>query len=75
MDIGLPISQKEANDRVKENRSIMCSDYKSAHRIAIKFPSPKLEMNEGTFGQSGFYPHFHINGGHGDPHIWFFPAP
>lgn len=22
--------------------------------------------------EEGYYPHFHINGGHGDPHIWFF---
>ncbi|URZ04113.1 RHS repeat-associated core domain-containing protein [Clostridium felsineum] len=75
VDIGVAITPDQAEKRVANNKSIMCANYNSAKNIALKFPYPDLEINKGSYGKEGYYPHFHIKGGHGDPHIWFFPAP
>lgn len=72
IDIGLPISRDQAMLRVASNQSIMAVNYNSAKQIAMKFPGPELEINVGTYGTEGYYPHFHIRGRHGDPHIWFY---
>lgn len=52
----------------------MSLNYTKANQVAMKFPGSFQEINVGTYGTPDFFPHFHINPKHGDPHIWFYPG-
>jgi RHS repeat-associated protein len=69
-----PISEADAIIRVASKQSVMAIDYNSAKRLAKKFPGAYQEVDVGKYGALDYYPHFHINNSHGDPHIWFYPG-
>lgn len=52
----------------------MCANYTKARQVAVNFPGAYQEINRGKYGTAEFYPHFHINEEHGEPHIWFYPG-
>lgn len=68
----MPITQKQADDRIKQKLSIMCADYNSTKQIAMKFSGYYPDMDTGKYGEEWYYPHFHIHWLRGDPHIWFY---
>ena len=55
----------------------MCSDQLAALEIAAQYRSRTLEIDRDARGnpRAGYFWHYHINGKHGSPHIWFYGEP
>lgn len=72
-----PLSYSQAQIRVASGKNIMCVDQIAALKIAIVYPTRKLEIDRDQNGnpKQGYYWHYHINGKHGAPHIWFYGIP
>ena len=70
--IGSPISYENAVNRVSIGENVMCRSQAEALNIAVLYNIRKLEK---PHGESGYYWHYHINGKHGAPHIWFYGEP
>lgn len=73
--IGNTISYTEAQIRVQIGLDIMCKSQMEALDIASQYPIRKLEIDKNKEGVPGYYWHYHINGRHGFPHIWFYGLP
>lgn len=66
-----PLTFDAAKLRVKSGGNIIASNQISALKIAVMYPIRKIEIDKGKEGVPGYYWHYHINGNHGAPHIWF----
>lgn len=53
-------------------KNILCRNGKYALEIASKYDLYKLEIDLRQESGKDYYPHYHINGRHGAPHIWFY---
>lgn len=71
--IGKPLNFSEANNRISQGKSIMCSDNMAAWGIAKNYPARILEP---PHKGEGYYWHYHINKNeHNNVHIWFYGQP
>lgn len=67
---GKSLTYSQAIARVKAGGNIICIDQMRAFAVAKWFPESFLDN---PHGKNGYYPHYHVNKKHGNPHIWFYP--
>lgn len=72
MQIGKLITYGEALLRVKLNKNIMCKNQITALKIVQQYSQYELDFNKIQIPGRTYYLHYHINGKHGAPHIWFY---
>ena len=69
---GRGISQVEAKLRVDMKKDILCRNQDYAIKIASQYKLWEPEIDTRQDIGKVYYPHYHINGKHGSPHIWFY---